>query len=258
MSLQGVTTTLFLPPLLFCILGLGAALLAAVGRRGPRRLLAIMCAGCFLGLLLLATPFVAGHLAWSLSRGMRQAVVESGIDPPRAIIVLSAERARSARAPEVGPLTLERLRAAAALARRTGLPLLASGGITGPEDPPLAALMGEALAADFAQPARWLERDSRDTRENAVLSARMLRAEGIGAAYVVTHAWHMPRTLEAFQRAGFTAYPWPVRADRPPSGRATDWVPRPDHLYMSWLALREWVGRLVYALRDPEAPGQRQ
>ena len=257
MSLQGVVTTLFLPPLLFCILGLGATLLAAGGRRSARRLAAV-CAVCFLGLLLLATPFVAGHLAWSLARGIRQTVVETDADPPRAIIVLSAETARTATSVDVGPMTLERLRAAAALARRTGLPLLASGGSTWPEKPPLAALMAEALAADFAQPARWLERESRDTRENAVLSARMLKADGIRAAYVVTHAWHMPRTIEAFHRAGFTVYPWPVRTHRPPSGQAADWVPRADHLFTSWLALREWAGRLVYALRDRSAPRERQ
>ena len=258
MSLQGVATTLFLPPLFLCVLGLCAALLAAVGRPGPRRLLASFAAVCFLGILLLATPFVAGQLTWSLSHGIRQELVETDADPPRAIIVLSAETVRAATSFDVGPLTLERLRAAVALARRTGLPLLASGGSTRPENPPLAALMAEALAADFAQPARWLERESRDTRENAERSAHMLRADGIRAAYVVTHAWHMPRTLEAFRRIGFMAYPWPVRTHRPPSGQASDWVPRADHLFTSWLALREWAGRLVYALRASSAPGERQ
>ena len=78
----------------------------------------------------------------------------------------------------------------------------------------------------------------------------MLREAGIGAAYVVTHAWHLPRALEAFSREGFATSPAPVRLDRIPDGRLSDWVPRADHLGGSWFALREWAGRLVYAIRD--------
>jgi hypothetical protein len=36
-----------------------------------------------------------------------------------------------------------------------------------------------------------------------------------------------------------------VRAERVPDGRPADWMPRPDHLAMSWFALREWVGLLA-------------
>ena len=39
--------------------------------------------------------------------------------------------------------------------------------------------------------------------------------------------------------------PAPVRAERIPDGRPSDWMPRPDHLAMSWFALREWVGLLA-------------
>jgi hypothetical protein len=34
-------------------------------------------------------------------------------------------------------------------------------------------------------------------------------------------------------------------------------VPRPDHLAMSWFALREWAGLLAYRLRDGPARPQR-
>jgi len=263
MSLQGVATTLFLPPLLFCIVGLVAAIVATRASSGRTRGLAgLLATLSFLALLLLATPFVSGYLSWTLSRGTLPILVDpsdrsDGISPS-AIIVLSAETARSATAPEVGPLTLERLRAGAALSRRTGLPLLVTGGATEPGLSPLAVLMAETLALDFGMAPRWLEPAAGDTRQNAMFSSRMLRADDIGSAYVVTHAWHMPRALKAFAREGFQAHPWPVRTTRRPTGQLSDWVPRADHLATSWFAIREWAGRIVYALRDGEGSLGRQ
>ena len=52
---------------------------------------------------------------------------------------------------------------------------------------------------------------------------------------------------------GLGLVPVPVRIDRVPDGRATDWLPRADHLGDSWFVLREWAGRLVYRLRDGPA-----
>ncbi len=99
---------------------------------------------------------------------------------------------------------------------------------------------------------RWIEPEAHDTRENALLSAEILRRDGITAAWLVTHAWHMRRSLEAFDRTGLAVVPAPVRIDRVPDGRATDWLPRADHLGDSWFALREWAGRLVRP-RDSQA-----
>jgi len=42
--------------------------------------------------------------------------------------------------------------------------------------------------------------------------------------------------------------PAPLPFTRVSLTRATDWLPRPDHLAESWYALREWAGRLVHAL----------
>lgn len=246
MSMQGIATNLLLPPLLLLLVSVACGILLLLQRRLRRSLAAVVVAAG-LAQLLLATPYVASALKLSLQRDIPRAADHAA---PRAIIILGADAARSETGDGLGPLSLERVRAGAALARRTGLPLLVTAGRFGPDRPPLALLMAEALAEDFGTSARWIEPHAADTAGNARLSAALLRAEGIEAAYVVTHAWHLPRALEAFGRQGFVAVPAPVRRDSAPSGRLSDWIPRPDHLVSSWFALREWAGRLVYAVRD--------
>jgi uncharacterized SAM-binding protein YcdF (DUF218 family) len=98
---------------------------------------------------------------------------------------------------------------------------------------------------------RWVEPRAADTRQNALFSAALLRRQGIGAAHLVSHAWHLPRAQGAFARAGFPVHAAPVRRGGLPDATATgNWVPRPDHLAQSWYALREWAGLVVYRLRD--------
>lgn len=252
LSLQAALTTLFLPPMLLVLACLLGGLLASPGggRRWAGRLVVLSAAL----ILVLATPIVSGLLLVSLERTVpRGPFATPGCEGgPGAIVVLSAEVARGEDGLDVGPMTLERIRAGAAVHRRTGLPLLVTGGAFEPGTTPLAELMRRSLAQDFGVPVRWVEPRARDTAENAAFSAAMLRGAGICAAYVVTHAWHLPRTLEAFGRQhGVIALPAPVRFRRMPDGdRISDYIPRTDRLTESWYALREWAGRLVYAIRD--------
>ncbi len=243
--MRGFLVALVLPPVGPLLLGLLGALLALRGsRRG-----AWLAAGSSLLLLVLAMPLVAALL----TRGLERAIPPPATGaPPAAIIVLGAEVARGQGGLEPGPLTLERMRAAARLAHRSGLPVLASGGrIQRTDAQSLADIMAGSLEQDFGIAVRWREAASRDTHENAARSAAMLRAEGIGAAWLVTHSWHMARAAEAFAREGFAVHPAPVRLLREPHRvTATDFLPQAEVLHWNWLMLREWAGRLVYALRD--------
>lgn len=246
MSLQAILTNAALPPLLLVAASLAGGLL---GLLGWRRLGGATAALSAAAVLALSTPMAEGWLRFPLERDAMARGGPPG-EAPRAIIVLGGESARGVAGLEVGPLTLERLRAGAALHRRTGLPLLVTAGPLSAGDPPLAALMARSLTQDFGVPVRWVEDRAGDTRENAAFGVALLRAEGIGSAYVVTHAWHLLRAREAFSRLGFDTVPAPVRVELPPRGRVlSDWLPRPDHLAGSWFAIREWVGRLVYAIR---------
>lgn len=243
MSLQGILTALLLPPLLLVWLVLLGGVLAWRGRRWGGALAALAATL----LLALATPMAAGMLRQSLER---QVVLAAEGTAPGAIVVLSGEVAYGADGPEPGPLTLERVRRAAALHRATGLPLLVTGGPARPGEPSMAALMADSLARDFGTAARWIEPLATDTRDNAALSAALLREAGIRQVFVVTHGWHMPRAQAAFARAGLATWAAPVRLSPPPDGRFGDWVPAPRQLGEAWHFLREWAGLLVYALRD--------
>ena len=240
-----VFTTLGLPPLLLVLCGIAFGLLAWRGRRGA----GLLGAASALMVLLLATPAVSGLLCWTLERevaGGPPAPDLPGYQAPGAIIILGAEVTRGPEGPMVGRMTLERLRAGAALHRRTRLPILVTGGVLRPGDPPLAEMMAQSLIADFGAPPRWIERSAADTRENASLSSVLLEAEGIAGAHLVSHAWHLPRAMDAFARTGLAVTPAPLHLTRVSLGRLADWLPRPDHLAESWYALREWTGRLVH------------
>ena len=149
----------------------------------------------------------------------------------------------------VGPLTLERIRYAARLHRRTKLPILVSGGRIKDRNATLAAAMKEALVRDFQVPVAWTEDRSRSTFENAQFSSSLLLNQGVRSVYLVTHAWHMPRAAAAFAAAGLrveqaaTAY---TSVGAYPAFE--DFLPRAQALTESAHASHEAVGRIWYRL----------
>ena len=126
--------------------------------------------------------------------------------PRTAIVVLGG--GSEPFAPEYGAsnlehASLERLRYGVWLARGTGLPLAFSGGVGWAQtDGQAEAEIAERVARqEFGVVIRWVEKDSRDTRENAARSVGLLKDAGIERVLLVTHDWHMPRALRAFRRA---------------------------------------------------------
>jgi uncharacterized SAM-binding protein YcdF (DUF218 family) len=179
--------------------------------------------------------------------------------PDTVIVVLGG--GRKLVAPEYGgadlkPRTLERLRYGLHLARQTGLPLAFSGGVghgakDGVSEAEIAARIAEH---EFATPLRWTEPRSRDTRENAVLTLRLLRPTGVAHVVLVTHGYHMRRALKNFRDAAQADHGPALRLTPAPMGLspgtpliATDWLPSRDAYEDVGLALHEWLGRLAGA-----------
>jgi uncharacterized SAM-binding protein YcdF (DUF218 family) len=134
-------------------------------------------------------------------------------DSPEAIVILGGGRYSDAPEYNVDTVdggTLERLRYGAFLYRKTGLPILVSGGAPRAETTAEAELMRAALLQDFNVPVKWLETRSRDTIENARFSKELLKTAGVKRIYLVTHAWHMRRAVQLFEKAGVTVVPAPT------------------------------------------------
>jgi uncharacterized SAM-binding protein YcdF (DUF218 family) len=104
-----------------------------------------------------------------------------------------------------------------------------------------------------------LEERSRTTRENALFSLPLAAPKDGERWLLVTSAWHMPRAIGAFRRAGFpvTAYPVDYRTPGPSDARrpfafAANGLRRLD------IAVKEWLGLVAYRLAgytDAVLPG---
>jgi uncharacterized SAM-binding protein YcdF (DUF218 family) len=171
-----------------------------------------------------------------------------------AIVVLGADR--YIEAPEYDGDTLngfglERLRYAAWLQRRTGLPILVSGGAVLGESKSEAELMYDLLTKEFGADVRWQEGGSKTTYENALFSSRILKAEGLDEVLLVTHAWAMPRAHEAFAKTGVkvTAAPTGFLSNNSFNTGVLAFLPSASAIFRTHLALHELTGRLWYRLR---------
>lgn len=168
-----------------------------------------------------------------------------------AIVILGGWRYVGAREyggqDVVNLATLGRLRYGARLHRASGLPMLVSGGRPWGEAVSEATLMAESLHEDFRIRPRWLEGRSRDTFENARFSAEILKGEGIRRVVLVTHATHMARSVEAFERAGLEVLAAPTLfAGDIGESEWRDWLPSPKALGESRDVLHELLGRIWY------------
>jgi len=242
--------TLLLPPGLFLLL-----IVLAFGLRRSRPRLSAVCFVFGLGgLWAMSMPVVVEWAARGIEQNapLHQSEWATLAQRADAIVVLGSGRERND--PSWGGdiptgVALERMRYAARMAKASGLPILVTGGLHYGEPPSEAAIMAESLQNDFGVAARWQEGLSRTTWENATLTAAMLLPQGIKRVVVVTQAWHMPRSVWSFEKAGFTVIAAPVGFlgidnARPFGG----WLPEGKAITQSGQLLNEAAGLLMYPL----------
>jgi uncharacterized SAM-binding protein YcdF (DUF218 family) len=252
-----------LPPLVYP-LGVACLLIAAAlllrHRLGWQRLVLIAA------LLLLV---VGGNrwVAMSLARSLEQRYLPPESVPSAEVIVLLGGGTESFDAPR--PYTEvnsagDRVIYAARLYRQGVAPhILVSGGLlewtTLPTRPSedmaeLLIFMGVPAAAIWQQSA------SRNTHEDALYCAEILRQKGIRRILLVTSAAHMPRSVPLFAAQGLEVVPLPVdytvtesewRRALAPDLRTLllGLVPTADSLSLSTRMLKEYLGMFVYDLR---------
>jgi uncharacterized SAM-binding protein YcdF (DUF218 family) len=93
-----------------------------------------------------------------------------------------------------------------------------------------------------------LEDRSRNTSENAIFTRDLIGPQDGQTWILVTSAWHMPRSVETFQRNGWTGLiPWPVDFRSTNQTFRLEWR-LDDHLQEADVALKEYLGLLAYRL----------
>jgi uncharacterized SAM-binding protein YcdF (DUF218 family) len=149
----------------------------------------------------------------------------------------------------LGPWTLERIVLAAQAYKELNLKVAVSGGQVGGAHTSEASLMKAVLEGEFKVPVSWVEDRSRTTYENAVFTAKLLKADKVTTIVLVTQAWHMRRALWSFERAGLHAIPYPAPLTYAEDNRLADYLPNIAALERSYHALHEAIGLAYYRLR---------
>ena len=223
---------------------LSATRLAALGRRLLIASVVLLAIGGFspLGYWLLY-PLEQRFPAWDASR-----------EAPDGIIVLGASMEPEISAVRGTPVVRnapDRIIAAAALARRyPNARVVFSGGSAN-------LISNDAREADFAgavfeslgiaKSRLTMERRSRNTQENAEFSKALVAPKEGERWLLVTSAFHMPRSVGLFRKAGFAVEPYPVDWQLAGAGDllrfsrvAIEGLERTD------IAVREWIGLAAY------------
>ncbi|GAB1482345.1 hypothetical protein MASR2M78_11600 [Treponema sp.] len=104
------------------------------------------------------------------------------------------------------------------------------------------------LLSDFGVPteALILERESRNTYENATLSAPILQNKGANRIILVTSAWHMRRSAAIFKKAKYDFVIYSVDSLQQPFSFPRDLIPDAQALDNLTRLLREWIGFVSY------------
>jgi len=244
---------LVLPVGIVFVLGLLSLVLLGLGRRKTSAAFLVVA----LAVLWIASmPVVANALYGRLEQAFPPVPV---VDIPAGdCIVLLGGAVGPAISPRVDTElneAIDRVYKAAQLylARKGSVVIVAAGNQPWAEPgPPEAELIAELLVTSGVPRAAILsESESRNTRENALNSKRLIELLACETTLLVTSAAHMPRSVAAFARVGVDVFPVSVdvRVVNASGVTVFHFLPQAGALSMTTDAMREWLGRKVYEFR---------
>ena len=246
-ALKALLTTLVLPPGGLLLLLFMACLLA---RRFQRLAWALVLTSTT-ALWVLSCQATAYGLNQVLLNTYAPLTAEDA-NKAQAIVVLGG--GVNPMAPEYGTEELsgtgyKRLVYAAYLAKRTQLPVLYAGGkgwaAASSQIGSEAEVAARAFNRDFGLQLQWMDKESRDTRENASFAYALLSPLDKKRILLVTNDWHMQRSLRNFEQAGFKVTPAPMGYLERPVNLPYDYLPSSGGLGYSFSVLREWLGLVM-------------
>jgi uncharacterized SAM-binding protein YcdF (DUF218 family) len=224
-------------------------LLASPSSRWPKRWLVTLVV-----LALAASVHGVSRIAsWPLRRGFHAFVASDAPPGPTAVVLLGAgARTVHGRSGKLGVLTLggaSRVLEAARIFRLVDPAwIVSSGGAPAGYDMiPESETMKRALVElDVPAERITLESTSYVTRDEAVLTARLLHALGITSCIVVTSDLHMRRALAAFRHEGLRAVPAVARDPLDSQRPSLSWLPTPQGIAYSQEVVHDYVGLAWY------------
>ena len=201
---------------------------------------------------LLSLPPIAGYLL----RPLENAYTPSELNKAEAIIILGGGATGGSSdisgLGNVSGFGANRLLTGAQLYRKQPLPIILTGGKVY-ADSGNEAQIGQRILLNLGVPAKdiFLDPKARNTMENAHYTIRICQERGYKAVYLVTSAFHMPRSLlnftPLFTQAGIKVYPYPC--DYMINANSTwtvfSFIPQVDAFALSSLALHEYLGILA-------------
>ncbi len=220
------------------------------------RLSAVFFVGGFVALLVFSLPITAHFLMRGLE-GRYEPRREYG---PASAVVLLGGFTRGKISPRLyveTNMSAERAFGAMRVWRQGWAPkMVLTGGVVGvptgvkgeiSEAAGMFELLNEHFGVDSADVI--FESMAQSTRDNAVYTREALTEAGFGLDIIlVTSAYHIPRAVAVFEKAGFTVTPAPSGyfSDKVFNGKQLRWLPDPTALFESSVALREYLGMAVY------------
>lgn len=239
-----LVSAFLLPPLNLILLGaLGVLLLKHHPRLGR-----FLLASTLALLYLILTPFIVETM---LQKFETPYVADSVDSEGQVIVVLGGGTYFNAveyGGDTVNRYSLERIRYAAHLYQLTGKLILVTGGAPLGNATSEAEQMKSVLENEFMTPVKWVEGTSNNTHENAYKSYEILKKDGITHIMLVTHAWHMPRAVKEFERAGFQVTPAPTAFTTRYRTDGLAYLPTASALQQSRIFIHEVIGMLWYRL----------
>jgi uncharacterized SAM-binding protein YcdF (DUF218 family) len=241
-----ISAIVFSPALLLLGIALGLWLLSKKPKLGKS--VAIFSTAL---LWIISTPAFSVWLSHNLLTQYKPSTAqELKANGVQAIVVLGGgvETGQPDGIQQLKPTALDRLRHGIELSRQTGIPMLVTGGKGWGADADSeneAAVLKRVAREAFHYQIQWTESDSRDTRGNARNSKELLSNLGIQKIALVTHTWHMPRSMNAFEEVGFEVTSAPMGFIAKKDFELLSLLPNGNALNNTLTIVKELVGLLV-------------
>lgn len=253
MALSSLLTTLFVPPLhLLVTLWLIAAGLFLLHKR---KRAVILCAVSLAWVLLWSLPITT---LWAGGRLEHRYAYQPPATLPLAdVIVVLGGDTLAGQHNWFEPYELDKVHRrtdmAAQVYRAHRAPIIIASGAASDDTVPEAELMARRLISQGVDAhAILIEPRGATTYQSTRQTQQMMQQNNLETALLVTSAIHMPRAMAAFNKAGITSVPAPVKPQitLPQDPEFSIWIPDLQTLDASRSIIKEYIALLVYWLRD--------